>query len=146
MQNKKTYTVELNMHLLCSGYPWTYALWTAKRSSVTDILSLTVTLDICVSSHNKTNYKRYQHVINNAITISNFLLSYDNYSDNNIHFSWSTILIFKLSSTLETESLKVETTSNCSVYHGSNVLYVLYICMHVCMYVCMYVCIYIHII
>ena len=89
-----------------------YALWTAKKSSVTDILSLTVTLDICVSSHNKTNYKRYQHVINNAITISNFLLSYDNYSDNNIHFSWSTILIFKLSSTLETESLKVETTSN----------------------------------
>jgi len=59
-----------NVHLYCSGYLWTHALWTVY---------------ICQMSHVKIVSKCYQHVINNGFTISNNILSYDNYSNKTIH-------------------------------------------------------------
>ena len=68
----------------------------------------------CVTSQNKIICKCYQHVINNFITTVyyfNNLLSYLNYSNKTIHFSLSTLLTFRLPSSLDI-GLTVEITGN----------------------------------
>ena len=83
------------MQLHCSGYLWTHALWTANICQVSQIHWT------CVALQNKIICKSYLHVNNNVITISNYLLSYDNYFDKTIHFHYSTLSTFRLPSTLD---------------------------------------------
>jgi len=109
------------MHLHCSGYLWTYSLWTAN------ICQMSVTLDscvcdtvsqthwICVTLQNNIICKCYQYVINNVITrgtVRNYLLSCDIYSNKNIHLSKSTRFTFNIDSF---KLFKVENAGNFSV-------------------------------
>ena len=78
------------------GYVWTRALLTANLCQVTQIHWT------CVTLQNKTICQCYQ-----VTTISNYLVSYDNYSNKTFRIT-STLLTYRLPFTLDNNSYKVE--------------------------------------